>query len=99
MESLQRGNRQAVNIEVDGVTKRFFVEALPQYKQLNWYDKRQVRIKSPVVGMDSKDLKEQQLESKQKRQDINSSSGNTENQSDKVKHMRGLKFNLLMSFL
>lgn len=54
MESLQRGNRQAVTMEVDGSSKRFFVEAAPQYKQLNWYDERQIKIKSPGFAMDSK---------------------------------------------
>ncbi|GAB2653563.1 hypothetical protein GCM10027036_03590 [Flavihumibacter cheonanensis] len=53
MESLQRGNRQAVTMEVDGSFKRFFIEAAPQYKQLNWYDERQTRIKTPSFNQSS----------------------------------------------
>lgn len=53
MESLQRGNRQAVTMEVDGSSKRFFIEAAPQYKQLNWYDERQIRMKTPSINQSS----------------------------------------------
>jgi hypothetical protein len=53
MESLQRGNRQAVTIDVDGSSKRFFIEAAPQYKQLNWYDERQTRMKTPSLNQSS----------------------------------------------
>jgi len=66
MESLQRGNRQAVTMDVDGSSKRFFIEAAPQYKQLNWYDERQIRIKYPGFEMDLKQIKSSQLEVDQK---------------------------------
>ncbi len=69
LESLQRGNRQAVNIETDGSTKRFYIEATLQYKQLNWYNEQLVRIKSPVVGMDSNQLKSSQTEQIKKGQE------------------------------
>jgi hypothetical protein len=66
MESLQRGNRQAVTIEVDGSSKRFFIEAAPQYKQLNWYDEQQVRIKFPDLSINSSQLKSNQSEQNKK---------------------------------
>jgi hypothetical protein len=46
IESLQRGNRQSVTINIDGQDKKVFIEATPQFKSLNFYDNNQQRLKT-----------------------------------------------------
>lgn len=38
VDSLQRGNRQSVTFEEEGKQTRVFIEAVPQYRGLNFYD-------------------------------------------------------------
>jgi hypothetical protein len=38
MDSLQRGNRQAVTLQLNGKEERVFIEAAPQFKSINFYD-------------------------------------------------------------
>lgn len=53
LQSLERGNRQAVTAVQDGKDVRFYIEAAPQFKQLNWYNDQQVKINAPVKKMDA----------------------------------------------
>lgn len=46
LESLQRGNRQSVTININGQEKKVFIEASPQFKSLNFYDSNQQRLKT-----------------------------------------------------
>jgi len=46
IESLQRGNRQSVTINIQGQDKKVFIEAVPQFKSLNFYDDKQQRLKT-----------------------------------------------------
>ena len=46
LESLQRGNRQSVTININGQEKKVFIEAAPQFKSLNFYDSNQQRLKT-----------------------------------------------------
>ncbi len=46
MESLQRGNRQFVTLQLDGKEQKIFIEASPQFKSLNFYDSSMSRIKA-----------------------------------------------------
>jgi len=46
MESLKRGNRQSVTIDVNGQGRKVFVEAAAQFKSLNFYDSNQQPIKA-----------------------------------------------------
>lgn len=45
MRSLERGNRQLVTMVVDGKEQKLSIEASPQYKSLNMYDKDMNRLK------------------------------------------------------
>jgi hypothetical protein len=45
MRSLERGNRQLVTLVVDGKEQKLSIEASPQYKSLNMYDKDMNRLK------------------------------------------------------
>ena len=44
MQSLEKGNIQAVTIEKDGFTHKMFIEANPQYKVVNLYDANMKRV-------------------------------------------------------
>lgn len=44
MQSLQKGNIQAVTIEKDGESHKMFMEANPQYKTINLYDSGMKRV-------------------------------------------------------
>ncbi|NCU05992.1 MAG: hypothetical protein GXC73_18665 [Chitinophagaceae bacterium] len=46
MESLQRGNRQSVTLETNGKEQKVFIEAVPQFKSLNFYDSSHQRLRS-----------------------------------------------------
>ncbi|TKT85743.1 hypothetical protein [Dyadobacter frigoris] len=43
-ESLQKGNRQVVTFEKDGVEKKHFIQAAPQFKSITVYDENMKRI-------------------------------------------------------
>lgn len=44
MESLQKGNRQVVTFEKDGVEKKHFIQAAPQFKSITVYDENMKRV-------------------------------------------------------
>lgn len=44
MESLQRGNRQAVTFVKEGVEQKHFIEANPQFKSITVYDGSMQRV-------------------------------------------------------
>jgi hypothetical protein len=48
--SLQRGNLQAVAMEMDGGAVRMFVEANPQYKSVNLYDSELKRVPTETLA-------------------------------------------------
>lgn len=48
-ESLQRGNRQAVTLDVQGKDRKIFVEAAPQFKSLNYYNEQGKRLQLQSV--------------------------------------------------
>lgn len=45
-ESLQRGNRQSVTLDINGKEQKVFIEAVPQFKSLNFYDSSHQRLRS-----------------------------------------------------
>lgn len=49
MESLQRGNRQSVTLDIGGKEKKIFVEAAPQFKSLNYYNEQGKRLQLQSV--------------------------------------------------
>ncbi|WP_431213781.1 hypothetical protein ACQ86N_02450 [Puia sp. P3] len=44
MESLQRGNRQTVTLNLQGQERKIATEAAPQFKSLNYYDEHGKRL-------------------------------------------------------
>jgi hypothetical protein len=46
MESLQRGNRQAVTFNKEGTEQRMYIEANPRFKSINVYDSSMQRVHS-----------------------------------------------------
>ena len=46
MESLQKGNRQAVTFSKDGAEQKMFIEANPRFKSINVYDSHLQRVHS-----------------------------------------------------
>jgi len=79
MQSLQKGNVQAVTIEKDGNSHKMFVEANPQFKTLNLFDGQMKRVqkegldqyKSVNLGQDNQLNKDQKQDVKQ---DVNKES-------------------------
>lgn len=49
MESLQRGNRQLVKLEIGGKECKIYVEAAPQFKSLNYYNEQGKRLQLQSV--------------------------------------------------
>ena len=46
MQSLERGNRQAISIIINGQERKISIEAAPQFKSLNFYESNGQRIKA-----------------------------------------------------
>jgi len=44
--SLERGNRQAVTLEIKGKEQNVFIESVPQFKSLNFYDASNQRLRT-----------------------------------------------------
>lgn len=54
MQSLERGNRQSVTLEMNGKEQKVFIEASPQFKSLNFYDVNMKRVNSQKLYEGSK---------------------------------------------
>jgi hypothetical protein len=73
IESLQKGNRQAVTFIQDGAEQKRFIEANPQFKSVAVYDERQQRIRSTQTEKQGQgESKSQQQSEKQdgKKQEV-----------------------------
>ena len=46
IESLERGNRQSVTLSISGKEQKVFIEAVPQFKSLNFYELSGQRLRS-----------------------------------------------------
>jgi len=82
MESLQRGNRQAVTLEVNGAERKAFIEAAPQFKALNYYNDHGKRmhlsslLQSPEKVLEEKQTKQEvKHDSKHKKEKTEKSEG------------------------
>lgn len=62
IESLERGNRQAVTFQQEGKEQKVYIEVAPQYKSLNFYDSNMARVK--VQSLYEKPGEQQQQEAK-----------------------------------
>ncbi|HLY72002.1 MAG TPA: hypothetical protein VKR53_19845 [Puia sp.] len=75
IESLQRGNREAVSITKDGNEQKLYIEASPRFKSLNLYDGDMKRV-------NMKNLKEKHAESQTQGQSKKQSAKQTSGDSD-----------------
>ncbi|WP_159478747.1 hypothetical protein [Dyadobacter sp. 3J3] len=64
MESLQKGNRQVVTFEKDGVEKKHFIQAAPQFKSITVFDENMKRVSN------QKEKSESQQQSANKEQSV-----------------------------
>jgi cell wall assembly regulator SMI1 len=60
MESLQRGNRQSVTLVKDGNDQKVFVEAVPKFKTLQFYDLSNGRLQTQTLATPAVDNKQGQ---------------------------------------
>jgi len=73
MDSLQKGNRQAVTFLQDGTEQKRFIEANPQFKSVAVYDERQQRIRQSQgekQGQGESQSKQQSEKQDGKKQDV-----------------------------
>ncbi|MFZ1530405.1 MAG: hypothetical protein WAT19_16740, partial [Ferruginibacter sp.] len=92
MQSLQKGNVQSVTIEKDGNSHKMFIEANPQYKNVNLYDSNMKLVAKESLeqyksGIDkgSKVMKENLEEGKKKdlKQEVKPEKEKLEKKNDK----------------
>ena len=50
MQSLRKGNLQSVTVEKDGSSHKMFIEANPQYKNINLYDANMKQLIKEELG-------------------------------------------------
>lgn len=56
LSSLEKGNLQQVVIEKDNKEAKFYIEAVPQYKNINIYDSKQRSVKRQSVEKDNNEV-------------------------------------------
>ncbi len=81
-ESLQRGNRQSVTLEVNGKEQKVFIEAVPQFKSLNFYDSSHQRLRSDKLYENNS---QEQSVKEDKKQGMKQTSGDDEGPGDDSK--------------
>ena len=72
IESLERGNRQSVTMNVQGVARKLYIEAAPRYKSLNVYNEVGMRMKPEELSV--KQAAGQSVKQDDKKQDQKQSS-------------------------
>jgi len=67
MKSMEKGNLQAVKMEVKGKEETFFIQAEPQYKDINVFNKNQSRLdKDQVASLKAEPAPGQSVKQEQK---------------------------------
>jgi hypothetical protein len=80
IESLQRGNREAVTIVKDGSEQKLFIEASPRFKSLNLYDGDMKRVNIKDL---SEKKSENQLQTQSKKQTAKQNVSDADDGTDK----------------
>jgi len=88
LDSLQRGNRQSVTININGQEKKVFIEASSQFKSLNFYDNSQQRLKIERLHESNSLQQPAQKETKKlnQKQGANDADGGIAQQAQKKTH-------------
>jgi beta-glucosidase/6-phospho-beta-glucosidase/beta-galactosidase len=66
LESLERGNRQTVTFKVQDKEHKLSIEAVPQFKSLNFYDDRQKKLNVQQLLNPNEEKKTLKQKTKQK---------------------------------
>ena len=65
MQSLERGNRQQVTLDINGSERKVFIEAAPQFKSLNFYDNSGQRLRTDMLYENNSQEQSEKQEKKQ----------------------------------
>ena len=65
VESLQRGNRQSVTLDIKGSDVKVFIEASPQFKSLNFFEGSGQRIRTDKLYESNSQEESQKVDKKQ----------------------------------
>jgi hypothetical protein len=76
IQSLEKGNRQAVTFVQEGKEKRYFIEANPQYKNITVYDGNMQRV------VNSQAQKEKESQAQSNKQDVKKEVKASDDESD-----------------
>jgi hypothetical protein len=68
LRSLKKGNAQMATVEQDGQTRKYYLVAEPQYKQINVYDNNMQSVKREQLLKQSNSQKQEQENSPKKQQ-------------------------------
>ena len=68
IESLERGNRQQVTLNIHGKEQKLFIEAVPKFKSLNFYEALGQRVRSDKLYENNS--QEQSVEQNRKQQHL-----------------------------
>ncbi|MBI1342498.1 MAG: hypothetical protein GC171_06160 [Terrimonas sp.] len=79
MESLERGNRQSVTLEINGKEQKVFIEAAPQFKSLNFYESSGQRLRSDKLYESNS---QEQSEKQERRQNQKQNAGDDDGESE-----------------
>lgn len=79
IQSLERGNRQSVTLEVDGKQMKAIIEAAPRYKSLNLYDESGVPIRD---YKSYKNISQEQTEKQEKKESFKQGSASDDGEPD-----------------
>lgn len=88
MESLERGNQQSVTLMIHGKGQKVFIEAVPQFKSLNFYETSGQRIHSDKLYENNS---QEQSAKKDNKQNIKQADGEEEGMSEAPKKSRRKK--------
>lgn len=89
LSSLEKGNVQQVVINKDGKEGKYFIEAVPQYKNINVYDHKMHTVKRQQVESGTN-----QNETEKKEKSVKQTETNDETQEDKKTRSRKKKLSV-----
>jgi hypothetical protein len=81
MESLERGNRQSVTFTATGGEKKVFIEAVPQFKSINFYDADMKRLKPEQLQEEAPSQQKEQQQKTANKQNVDGEEGNQKGKS------------------
>jgi hypothetical protein len=87
MESLQKGNRQAVTLQHNGNEKQVFVEAAPQFKSLNFYDSSMKRL--TAQSLNEKQAEGQTEKKEEKKETVKQEKNGPDEEGNSKKQSQG----------